>query len=64
MGAGIAAAVKLRPSPNTIVVITDGFTPWPERRPGLPVVVCLVGDGAETVREQVPEWATTVVVDT
>jgi hypothetical protein len=30
----------------------------------LPVVVCLVGDGAEAMREQVPEWATTVVVDT
>jgi predicted metal-dependent peptidase len=30
MGAGIAAAVKLRPSPNAIVVITDGF-PFPHR---------------------------------
>ena len=64
MGAGIAAATKLRPLPNAIVVVTDGFTPWPHRPPGLPVVVCLVGDGAEAMREQVPEWATTVVVDT
>jgi predicted metal-dependent peptidase len=63
MGAGIAAAAKLRPTPNAIVVITDGFTPWPVR-PSVPVVVCLVGDGAEAMREQVPEWATTVVVDT
>ena len=64
MGAGIAAAVKLRPSPDAIVVITDGFTPWPQCRPGLPVVVCLVGEGAEALREQMPGWATTVVVDT
>jgi predicted metal-dependent peptidase len=63
MGAGIAAAAKLRPSPNAIVVLTDGFTPWPKRRPGVPVVVCLVGGGAEAMREQVPEWATVVVVD-
>jgi predicted metal-dependent peptidase len=63
MGAGIAAALKLRPSPNAIVVLTDGFTPWPQRRPGFPVVVCLVGDGAEPMREQVPKWATVVVVD-
>jgi hypothetical protein len=63
MGAGIVAAAKLRPIPNAIVVITDGFTPWPQRRPGLPVVVCLVGASAEAMREQVPEWATVVVVD-
>jgi predicted metal-dependent peptidase len=63
MGAGIAAAVRLRPSPNAIVVLTDGFTPWPQRRPGVPVVVCLVGGGAEAMRDQVPEWATVVVVD-
>lgn len=27
---GIAAAISLRPIPKIIVVITDGYTPWPE----------------------------------
>lgn len=27
---GIDAAIKLRPMPRIIVVITDGYTPWPE----------------------------------
>ena len=63
MGAGIEAATKLRPLPNAIVVVTDGFTRWPSHRPPVPVVVCLVGDGAEAMRTQVPGWATVVVVD-
>ena len=63
MGAGIAAAVLLRPTPNAIVVITDGFTGWPSHRPSIPVVVCLVGDGANQMRTQIPEWAVSVVVE-
>jgi predicted metal-dependent peptidase len=27
---GIAAAIALRPIPKVIIVITDGYTPWPE----------------------------------
>jgi hypothetical protein len=63
MGAGIAAAVRLRPTPNAIVVVTDGYTGWPQQRPPIPTVVCLVGEGAAQMRSQVPEWATTVVVE-
>ena len=43
--------------------LANQITPWPVR-PSVPVVVCLVGAGAEAMQEQVPEWATTVVVDT
>ena len=40
MGAGIAAAAALRPRPAVTVVLTDGYTPWPERAPkGIRVVV-------------------------
>lgn len=61
MGAGIAAAVGLKPRPLAIVVITDGETPWPPSRPAVPVIACLVGDDAEDVASRVPEWAAKVI---
>jgi predicted metal-dependent peptidase len=33
MGEGITQAVALRPRPSIVVVLTDGFTPWPEAAP-------------------------------
>ncbi len=54
MGAGIAEAERLRPRPEIIVVITDGYTPWPPRRPHIEVVVALIGDGPGP-----PPWART-----
>ena len=35
MGAGLDAAAALRPRPDLIIVLTDGFTPW---RPAPPPV--------------------------
>ena len=57
MRTGLEAAAKLRPAPQVCVVVTDGWTPWPDRPPrGMKVVVALTGDG------KTPDWATTVVV--
>ena len=58
MGAGISSAEALRPKPEVVVVLTDGFTPWPSQRPGVEVVVALIGDGPVP-----PPWARTVRVD-
>jgi predicted metal-dependent peptidase len=59
MGAGIAAAAVLRPRPAIIVVLTDGFTPWPDQPPrGMRVVVGLLGDDAP----EAPGWARSVRV--
>ncbi len=59
MGAGIAAAARLRPRPAITVVLTDGFTPWPDRPPrGMRVVVGLLGDDAP----EAPGWARSVRV--
>ena len=64
MRAGIAAAIELRPRPTVIVVVTDGYTPWSEDKPKVPVVICIVGRGdLQSVVEQAPEWATVVTVD-
>lgn len=59
MGTGIAAASGLRPRPGIIVVLTDGFTPWPDVPPrGSRVVVGLLGDDAPDA----PVWARAIRV--
>lgn len=58
MGAGLAAAADLRPRPDLIIVLTDGYTPWPPAPPGRSkVIVGLLAEGS------VPDWATSVRVD-
>lgn len=58
MGAGLYAASKIRPIPQVCVVITDGFTPWPDAAPkGMKVVVALTGEG------KAPDWAKTVKME-
>ncbi len=58
MGAGLAAAAKLRPMPQVTVVLTDGETPWPGQPPrGMRVIVALTGDG------DVPAWAKKIKID-
>jgi predicted metal-dependent peptidase len=59
MGAGVAAASALRPRPAIAVVLTDGYTPWPQVAPkGMRVVIALLGDTAP----EAPGWARTVRV--
>jgi predicted metal-dependent peptidase len=43
MGEGITQALALRPRPSIVVVLTDGFTPWPTEAPrGAKVIVGLM----------------------
>lgn len=43
MGEGITQALALRPRPSIVVVLTDGFTPWPTEAPrGVKVIVGLM----------------------
>lgn len=59
MGAGIAAAYALRPRPAVTVVLTDGYTPWPDGQPpGMRVIVGLLGEDAPDG----PTWAKTIRV--
>ena len=57
MTAGIAAALAAG-TPDMIVVITDGHTPWPPASVGTPVIVAITGDGPNG-----PDWAVTVRID-
>ncbi len=53
MRVGIAAAAESKPA--VIVVITDGFTPWPDTRPmGVPVTIAALTNDYGLHR--VPEW--------
>jgi predicted metal-dependent peptidase len=59
MGVGIQAAMKLKPRPHIIIVLTDGYTPWPDIPPKAKVIVGLLGDDADM---SVPDWAKPVKI--
>ncbi|MDP9182897.1 MAG: VWA-like domain-containing protein [Actinomycetota bacterium] len=60
MRVGIKAAQLLRPRPEVVIVLTDGYTPWPDvPLPGCAVVAVLLHrDGYSTP----PAWITAVEV--
>ena len=57
MDAGIAAAAEAKP--DAIVVITDGWTPWPPARPqGAKCVIAALTDNRQL--KGVPDWIQTI----
>ena len=56
MGIGIAAALTLKPRPSIIIVLTDGFTPWPAVIPPVAVIIVLIGRHSSEL-PRTPEWA-------
>ena len=54
MRVGIAAAQQQRPRPDLIVLLTDGYTPYPSAPPPQRLIVGLVGTQPPTT----PPWAT------
>ncbi|MGN7157721.1 vWA domain-containing protein [Dietzia cercidiphylli] len=59
MRVGIAAAMRVRPTPDVVVVLTDGFTPWPEAGIGARLICGLIAAQPETVPDP-PAWAARV----
>jgi predicted metal-dependent peptidase len=60
MRVGLQAASALRPRPDLVVVLTDGYTPWPAGPPpGAAVVVALLGRERREL-PPTPTWATRV----
>lgn len=57
MRKGIAAASQT--NPDMTAAPTDGFTPWPDLRPGRAVIAALIGRG----RDEVPDWAHSAEVE-
>lgn len=56
-GGGTDLRVALNGLKRAAVVVTDGYTPWPEAAPARPVVVVLIN---EEPQDAVPPWATLV----
>lgn len=56
----IEAAEKERPAPDAIIVVTDGFTPWPDSKGLCPVVAVVTR--AESVAG-VPSWIRTICTE-
>lgn len=54
--AGFTRALRTRPSPDVIVALTDGQTPWPGTRPPCRTVVGLFPRGHEDYDESSPEY--------
>lgn len=66
MGEGIARALALRPRPSVVVVLTDGYTPWPpEPVRSARVIVGLIrrGPAGGGFWDAPPQWARTVHLD-
>lgn len=61
MRVGIAAATADRPAPDVVIVLTDGYTPWPDRPIAGRLICALITDGA-AVPPPTPAWATTVTI--
>jgi hypothetical protein len=59
MVAGIEAAVALTPRPDLVVVITDGWTPWPTEPPAAGVSAVAVLTQADLPAD-VPSWIHTI----
>jgi predicted metal-dependent peptidase len=61
MGKGIEAAMQLNPKPSVIIVLTDGYTPWPTEPPPAKVIIGLIGKNAND--QNVPGWAKKVRIE-
>ena len=62
MGEGIKAALLIKPIPHIVVVLTDGYTPWPVEKPRNCETFIAVLTRNETEKE-VPNWIQTIVIE-
>jgi len=60
MARAIDAVLAARPTPDLVIVITDGLTPWPQERPRRDVIVALLPTAIK--RPAPPRWAHVVDV--
>ncbi|MFC9975123.1 VWA-like domain-containing protein [Spirillospora sp. NPDC127200] len=62
MRTGIAAALAARERPGVVIVLTDGWTPWPAEPVACRLIAALVGRPDGPAPPEPPAWAETVRV--
>ncbi|MYS64306.1 hypothetical protein GTW66_09500, partial [Streptomyces sp. SID5473] len=60
MTVGIRRALAAQDPPNIVVVLTDGYTPWPPEPVSARLIAALIGQDAP----EPPPWAETVRIPT
>lgn len=62
MERGIMATADLKPAPDVVVVITDGYTPWPMQKPkSIGKVVAVITSRGRA--EGIPDWIKTLKIE-
>jgi predicted metal-dependent peptidase len=56
---GIDSACRLRPRADVIIVLTDGYTPWPDRQPAVAVIAGVLGRHGWPL-PPTPSWTTRI----
>lgn len=62
MSIGLLHSETMKPKPHLVILITDAYTPWPDRKPKVDkVIICLV----ETThtKDNCPSWAKVVKIE-
>ena len=62
MGAGIHAAAEIRPTPRIVIVLTDGYTPWPQALPKK-IDTLIICSTVEETTKATPGYARTIFLD-
>jgi predicted metal-dependent peptidase len=58
-----AFRMKKRNRPNIVIMLTDGYTAWPNYKPKeFKLIVCLVGK-YKAPKDSIPKWATVIDID-
>lgn len=57
MGKGIEAAAGMKPRPDVVITLTDGYTPWPAEAPPFKSIIVIFAEDGDHGRWDTPDWS-------